>query len=380
MKGGERIYLRKRDPDYFRLYRVEKSDPRKRIEVTGGDLYNEWLGSDSTDLAFLTGALVLYEAEPFFRKILRKVSAKGARNINTETKRGLYYLCRLIKKLIEADYLRRLIKKLDEADGVNEDEKWNEDKLTSTEISNKWKRKRKELMNIMEEISRPLKQQWGYAEQPPPRDLYPLSSNELNDMEISPNAIVYMMAQLAAGPIDKKRYDLIKQEVRDLFPADAPTIMDALVGAKFVKPFAVISIPEVSGVGTVAIANHRSEWVRMEANKFCRLIETPGRPIDLGKLVGRRQNGDEQPLTCGYKDAGFVLAKVLPDAWKLLVDVADIKTNKPAYRMEFLLDIDFAVLLAAVLQRMRSDKEEFSRWSENAISFSARDPFLNHEC
>jgi len=371
MKGGESVgsvYLRKPDPDFFRLCRVEQHKPRKRIDISGKELFSAWRlarRSDRENLPFLTGWMLLHEAEPEMRKMFRKISAKGARGISTNVKRSQYYLFRLVKKLHTPD--RKEV-----------GERTDEQKTKSAKRRSKAdKRKGSIVMSILKEVAGPFKRLWGYDKEPPARDYYPLSTSDLQELEVSSDARVFMMSQLTSDRIDNKRYQLIQQEVRRLFPADAPVVIDALATSKIIESFAVIATPEVNGIGTVAIANDHGDWIRMESFKFCKLVESPDVALELGIIGDKRQAATEQPLAWGNKTSGRVIGKMLPSTHRLMIKVLDFKTDASLSTMEFLLDMDFTVLLVAVLQHLRLDAEQYQRWKEDAISVPARDPFAN---
>ena len=230
-------------------------------------------------------------------------------------------------------------------------------------------------MQFINNITGLLKERWGYSAHPPPREFYPITASGLQELEISPDARNYMMPQAASGRIDKTRYNLILLEVGRLFPDDAAEISDVLTASKTLEPYAVIATPEVAGTGTVAIAAGHGAFVRMEAHKFVKLVETPNIAQDLG-TIGDRRGGAEAPLACGNHAGVKLVGKVVSSSWRLLIGVIDARKEELKITYEFLLDLDFVVLLCEVLKRLRQDEEMYRRWREDAMmSVAGSDPF-----
>lgn len=352
MKGGDSngsVYLRLRDTDYFRLSRAERIDSGnfRRAEVTGENLFRLWRAerrSGAADVPFLTGCMVLLVSEPNQRKKYRQIMKQGTPT-NTGVKPCHSYLMDTVKEM----HPSRVVKKQRRA--LN--------------------RKGKVVLQILREITTPLKKQWGYPDQPPSRDLFPLTVNNVVDLDVSDDCRQFMQMQLTAGKFDLKHRQVIDRELKEQFPDDAEMVARVLDDARITEPFAVISIPEIQGQACVGIANPQGQWLRLEAYKFCQLIEDPGKPLMLGNLPKTKSTLSEQPLAFNNVRDSEVVALLKASEWRLLVQA--VGSGKGT--AEFLLDMDHAVLVSTVLRRIRQDEEIFRRWQEKALSVANFNPF-----
>ena len=227
---------------------------------------------------------------------------------------------------------------------------------------------------IMQEITKPLKQQLGYEAKPPSRKIYPLSIAELEEMEIDEGCRSFLIMHVTAGRIDREHRRAIETELHQLFPDDLALVPATFDDFEKVEPFAAIATPEVNKVETVSISNDQGQWIRMENYRFCQLIEEPDTPWELGELQAKRSAHFETALAVGNEKAGVIQGMMTRD-WRLRIKVADAETDAVTVSAEFLLDMDFVTLLSVVLRRLNHDADIHRRWRETALTVAKRNLF-----
>ena len=364
LTSDDMIYRLRQDNDIFRLesYGVHTTGGAPwwkslNIEYLYNTLIDESTNSDSK--RFNLAALMLYSGEGYNRSALRRITARGARNIPFEIPSGVHCLAASLNKTSRAG-----------ANILNQPQTTSEMPMGTNDV--------KDLLN---EALRPIKVRLGLPESNPVQQCFRISESTLKLASAACRS--YLNQVKVRGILTTYRFEKLKSELAKLLRPEHPdeakyleeldNIISSIAHQTTTDHLSALSLSSKNSHLLVSIVNVRGEMVSLEAWKLLRLVDDHDKQINLGSLERRGTWEQDSLLEFSLSKVGDLYA--VYQATESVLHVAcertkvsgnDRTTTDPVGKASFIIDQDYLVSLYITITQLRANKEAFDALREKA--------------
>jgi hypothetical protein len=147
------------------------------------------------------------------------------------------------------------------------------------------------------------------------------------------------------------------------FPDEVETVSQALQASRSRDHLAAISVTGDGENLSVTLVNTAGCRVTMKARRFVQMMVTPGEPVQLGEFPDPRRYREPEVIFNNLRE-GVVHAQFSVNHG--CIEVICVDPNKTGInalndRSSIAIDVDYALVVALVLNRLHSDEERVSR-------------------